>query len=112
MVDVIAVLTDSDRPRKYWNDLKNKLIAEGSELSEKIGQLKMLSSDGKFYKTDCMTTEQLFDLLFDEHDTKKTNIKVAIIIEYFFILTSIKRSKLRLKKPENYSRKTLENKGL
>ena len=63
VVDVIAVLTDSDRPRKYWNDLKNKLIAEGSELSEKIGQLKMLSSDGKFYKTDCMTTEQLFRLI-------------------------------------------------
>ena len=62
-VDVIAVLTDSDRPRKYWNDLKNKLIAEGSELSEKIGQLKMLSSDGKMYKTDCMTTEQLFRLI-------------------------------------------------
>ena len=38
VVDVIAVLTDSDRPRKYWNDLKNKLIAEGSQLSEKIGQ--------------------------------------------------------------------------
>ena len=41
VVDVIAVLTDSDRPRKYWNDLKKKLIAEGSELSDKIGQLKM-----------------------------------------------------------------------
>ncbi|MBR1403372.1 MAG: Bro-N domain-containing protein [Treponema sp.] len=63
VVDVIAVLTDSDRPRKYWNDLKKKLIAEGSELSDKIGQLKMPSSDGKMYKTDCMTTEQLFRLI-------------------------------------------------
>ena len=41
VVDVIAVLTDSERPRKYWNDLKKKLLEEGSELSEKIGQLKM-----------------------------------------------------------------------
>ena len=52
VVDVIQVLTDTDRPRKYWSDLKNKLIAEGSELSAKIGQLKLPSSDGKKYLTD------------------------------------------------------------
>ncbi len=63
VVDVIAVLTDSDRPRKYWNDLKKKLSEEGSELSDKIGQLKMPSADGKMYKTDCMKTEQLFRLI-------------------------------------------------
>ena len=63
VVDVIAVLTDSDRPRKYWNDLKNKLIAEGSQLSEKIGQFKMIAADGKMRPTDCMTTEQLFRLI-------------------------------------------------
>lgn len=63
VVDVVGVLTDSERPRQYWNDLKKKLIAEGSELSEKIVQLKMPSSDGKMYKTDCMTTEQLFRLI-------------------------------------------------
>ena len=40
IVDVVEVLTDTDRPRKYWNDLKKKLKLEGSELSEKIGQLK------------------------------------------------------------------------
>ena len=39
IIDVIEVLTDTDRPRKYWSDLKSKLIKEGSELSEKIGQL-------------------------------------------------------------------------
>jgi hypothetical protein len=39
IIDVISVLTDSDRPRKYWSDLKSKLKKEGSELSEKIGQL-------------------------------------------------------------------------
>ena len=52
IVDVIEALTESHRPRKYWDDLKRKLQAEGSELSEKIGQLKMQATDGKFYKTD------------------------------------------------------------
>ncbi|MDR2801749.1 MAG: hypothetical protein LBB31_00850 [Prevotellaceae bacterium] len=63
VVDVIAVLTGSDRPRKYWDDLKRKLRAEGSELSEKIGQLKMQSADGKLYKTDAADVEQLFRLI-------------------------------------------------
>jgi len=63
VIDVIEILTDSDRPRKYWSDLKVKLKKEGSELSEKIGQLKMKSSDGKLYKTDVADTEQLFRLI-------------------------------------------------
>jgi hypothetical protein len=63
IVDVIEALTGTDRPRKYWSDLKSKLIKEGSELSEKIGQLKLISSDGKFYKTDVANTEQLFRLI-------------------------------------------------
>ena len=63
VIDVIEALTGTDRPRKYWNDLKTKLKKEGSELSEKIGQLKMRSSDGKFYKTDVADTEQIFRLI-------------------------------------------------
>jgi len=63
IVDVIEILTGTDRPRKYWSDLKSKLKKEGSELSEKIGQLKMQSSDGKFYQTDVADTEQLFRLI-------------------------------------------------
>jgi hypothetical protein len=63
IVDVIEVLTESDRPRKYWDDLKRKLAQEGSELSEKIGQLKLQSSDGKFYNTDVADAEQLFRLI-------------------------------------------------
>src|SRR5690606_41794235 len=47
VIDVIEVLTGTDRPRKYWSDLKAKLKKEGSQLSEKIGQLKMQSSDGR-----------------------------------------------------------------
>ena len=63
VVDVIQVLTDSPRPRKYWNALKTKLAAEGSELSSKMGQLKLPSSDGKKYLTDVADTEQVFRLI-------------------------------------------------
>jgi len=63
VVDVIEVLTGTDRPRKYWNDLKKKLKIEGSELSEKIGQLKMKAPDGKMRLTDVASTQQLFRLI-------------------------------------------------
>ena len=63
IIDVVEALTDTDRPRKYWNDLKKKLQKEGSELSEKIGQLKMRAIDGKMYKTDVANTDQLFRLI-------------------------------------------------
>ena len=63
IIDVISILTDSNRPRRYWNDLKTKLKQEGSELSDKIGQLKMQSSDGKFYNTDVAETETLLRLI-------------------------------------------------
>ena len=51
--------------REYWNYLKKKLKIEGSELSEKIGQLKMLPADGKKYLIDVASIEQLFRLLED-----------------------------------------------
>ena len=63
VVDVIYALTESSRPRKYWNDLKFKLKDEGSQLSEKIGQLKMQSKDGKMYLTDTLDTEGIFRLI-------------------------------------------------
>lgn len=63
IIDVIEVLTISDRPRKYWSDLKSKLIQEGSEVSDKIGQLKMQAPDGKMRLTDVADTEQLFRLI-------------------------------------------------
>ena len=63
VVDVIEILTGTDRPRKYWSDLKAKLKKEGSELSEKIGQLKMVAPDGKMRMTDVADTEQLFRLI-------------------------------------------------
>ncbi|MDI6731993.1 MAG: Bro-N domain-containing protein [Candidatus Margulisbacteria bacterium] len=62
--DIIEVLTGTERPRKYWNDLKKKLEKEGyAEVSEKIGQLKMIATDGKEYLTDCANTETLLRIV-------------------------------------------------
>lgn len=61
VIDVIEVLVENNkRPRKYWSDLKQKLISEGFvEVSEKIGQLKMLAKDGKMRFTDVADTKTL-----------------------------------------------------
>ena len=64
IIDVIEVLVGGERPRKYWNDLKKKLLQEGYEqLSEKIGQLKLPAADGKLYATDCASTETIFRII-------------------------------------------------
>ncbi len=61
VIDVIEALTNSPRPRKYWSDLKSKLVKEGfREVSEKIGQLKLLAPNNKEYLTDCGNTETIF----------------------------------------------------
>ncbi|MEJ7674851.1 MAG: Bro-N domain-containing protein [Chitinophagaceae bacterium] len=63
IIDVIEILTGTDRGRKYWNDLKTKLKKEGSELSDKIGQLKMEAEDGKLRLTDIADVEQLLRII-------------------------------------------------
>ena len=63
IVDVVGVLTDSPNPRKYWSVLKTRLKKEGSQLATNCSQLKMQSSDGKYYNTDVADTEQLFRLI-------------------------------------------------
>ena len=63
IVDVVSILTESVDGRKYWNKLKQRLKAEGSELVTNCHQLKLPSTDGKYYKTDVATTEQLFRLI-------------------------------------------------
>ena len=63
VVDVIGALTNANIPRNYWSDLKRKLISEGSELHEKIVQLKMKAQDGKLRETDTLDTEGIFRLI-------------------------------------------------
>jgi hypothetical protein len=63
IIDVIAVLSESSNPRKYWSVLKLRLKKEGSQLTTNCSQLKMQAQDGKYYKTDVADTEQLFRLI-------------------------------------------------
>ena len=63
VVDIIEVLTDSPRPRKYWSALKTKLKEEGNETSHNLGQLKLPSQDGKKRLTDVADLEQIFRII-------------------------------------------------
>lgn len=76
IIDIIEALTESTRPRKYWSDLKIKLKHEGSELSEKIGQFKMIASDGKLRKTDVADTEQILRLIQSVPSKKAEPLKI------------------------------------
>lgn len=63
VVDVVAALTNSPEPRKYWSVLKSRLKKEGSELTTKCSQLKMLAPDGKMRLRDAMITTDIFRLI-------------------------------------------------
>ena len=63
IVDVIAVLTDSDNPQVYWRVLKKRLLEQGNETVTNCNALKMLAADGKMRLTDVADTEQLFRLI-------------------------------------------------
>ena len=63
IVDIVGVLSESNRPRKYWSDLKKQLIIEGNEVSEKIGQLKLKATDGKYRLTDVCDIEEMFRII-------------------------------------------------
>ncbi len=77
VVDVCKVLGGTDNPRRYWSDLKRKLQKEGSELYEKIVQLKMKSQkDGKYYLTDVASTEQVLRIIQSIPSTKAEPFKL------------------------------------
>jgi DNA-damage-inducible protein D len=63
VIDVIEILTDSSIPKRYWSDLKKKLTKEGSQLYEKIVQLKFEAADAKKYASDCLETKDLLRLI-------------------------------------------------
>lgn len=63
IVDIIEILTETPNARKYWSVLKMRLKKEGSQLTTDCSQLKMQSTDGKYYKTDVADTSQLFRLI-------------------------------------------------
>ena len=63
VVDIIGALTQTDRARKYWSDLKTKLQDEGLEVTEKMGKLKLMAEDGKVRLTDCANTKNIFRII-------------------------------------------------
>jgi len=63
VIDVIFALTNSDNPRNYWNMLKSREFQNGIQLSTNCVQLKLESSDGKFYSTDCANKENFMKTL-------------------------------------------------
>lgn len=76
VVDVVAVLTDSENPRNYWKVLKNRLKKEGNQSVTNCNQLKLKASDGKFYLTDVADQEQLFRLIQSIPSPKAEPFKV------------------------------------
>ena len=76
VIDVIAALTDTTIPKRYWSDLKHDLINEGSQLYEKIVQLKMRAKDGKMRETDTLDTEGIFRLIESVPSPKAESFKL------------------------------------
>lgn len=76
VVDIVAILTDSENPRKYWSVLKNRLAKEGSEVTTNCSQLKMLAPDGKIRMRDAMSTKGILRLIQSIPSPKAEPFKV------------------------------------
>ena len=63
IVDIVAAITESPRPRVYWGTVKNRQRAQYGELYSKCIQLKLLSADGKRYATDCFAQEDIIEVV-------------------------------------------------
>ena len=63
VIDVVGVIAESENPRKYWSVLKTRLKKEGNELATNCSQLKLKSSDGKYYNTDVVDIENMFRII-------------------------------------------------
>lgn len=63
IVDIVGAITESPNPRKYWSVLKSRLKKEGNELTTRCSQLKLTTSDGKKYATDCFAQDDIVELV-------------------------------------------------
>lgn len=108
IVDVVDVLTDSPNARKYWSVLKTRLKKEDSELTTICSQLKMQSSDGKFYNTDVANAEGLFRIIqsvpspkaepFKRWGGKEDNNEVPVSEELFYRVLKNDKVNISLRK--------------
>jgi len=105
VVDVIGALTESSRARKYWSDLKKKLKVEGSELSEKVGQLKMQSADGKYYNTDTLDTKGILRLIESIPSPKAEPMKMWLANLGSEIIDEVFDPEIAINRAVNYYRK-------
>ncbi len=76
VIDLIAILTESKEPRKYWSVLKTRLRKEGSQLTTNCSQLKLKSADGKYYKTDVLDAEGCLRLVQSVPSPKAEPVKL------------------------------------
>lgn len=63
VVDIVGILSESENPRNYWKVVKHRLRKEGNESVTNCNQLKLKSSDGKYYNTDVVTIEGMFRII-------------------------------------------------
>lgn len=82
IVDVISALTKSNIPKRYWSDLKKRLIEEGSQLYENIVRLKLKARDGKYRETDALDTEGIFRLIESVPSRKAEVFKLCYVKNY------------------------------
>ncbi len=106
VVDVIGALTESSRPRKYWNALKTKLNNEGSQLSSKLGQLKLKSQkDGKSYLTDVLDTKGILRLIESIPSPKAEPLKIWLANLGSERIDEVFDPEIAIKRAINYYRK-------
>ena len=114
IVDLVGVLSESDRPRKYWSDLKNKLKQEGNEVSEKIGQLKLKAQEGKYQLTDVVDIEGMFRIIESIPSKIRKPIKVWLSklgserIEEVFELSIVAQRTVDIYRAKGYDEKWIK----
>ncbi len=105
VIDVVEVLTESPRPRKYWNALKTKLTEEGFvQLSHFLGQLKVQSSDGKMYLTDCANTQGIFRIIQSIPSPKAEPFKLWLAQVGYERIQEIENPELAAERARRYYR--------
>jgi len=101
VIDIISALTDSSVPKRYWSDLKQKLIKEGNQSYEKIVQLKMVASDGKTRFTDCADTENIFRIIQSIPSPKAESFKLWLAKVGYERLKEISDPEISLNRARN-----------
>lgn len=104
VVDVVEALTESDKPRDYWYRVKKREQDNGIELSTFCRQLKLQSSDGKQYLTDCANVEGLFRIIQSIPSPKAEPFKLWLARVGYERLEEIENPELASKEYEKFTK--------